>query len=357
MHVRKKKISKEEMDLMIFQTKYSRIDIKQKIHNPQIGMICSLCGAHILYLDAHLLKMHYISRKDPRYINISQTSKECHRKIHFKSDDDTTVNPLFDYRMLTPRINSECFNEIVSPAGSILPSDSLSIFDPPEVIDEYTIDDCLVSPQIHQRNKLINSISSFKIFLATNWGGSKSQKSISMDVANIREIYNVVGQNEFWNPKALNAFFTKLSTNTLSPITVHAKLRSLRRFIHFLKQSEERLLPSPKKFFVLKSMLKGVEKTLLRSRKNAMKNVMARNRKNYNHTLETLKHWRILRANNSPLHLIDQLTTKESLVTREEFDDIRNYFIAEIIIANGQRSGIVSGMIVSEVQDARNQIT
>ena len=43
LHVREKLITSEEMRLIIFQTKVSRKDCKNKIPNNQIGNICSMC--------------------------------------------------------------------------------------------------------------------------------------------------------------------------------------------------------------------------------------------------------------------------------------------------------------------------
>ena len=88
-------------------------------------------------------------------------------------------------------------------------------------------------------------------------------------------------------------------------------------------------------------MLKGVDETLLCSRKCDEKCDGQKSRKIISHSPE-LKALKNIRANNSLLHLNYQFTTNESLVTRKEFDYIRNYFIAEIFILNGQRSLVLS---------------
>ena len=105
-------------------------------------------------------------------------------------------------------------------------------------------------------------------------------------------------------------------------------------------------------------MLTGIEKTLLRNRKTGMKKLMSKNRENYQHTISILKKWRKLRVEHNQLqHIHDICEDSAHVLTQDEYDDIRNYFIGELIIPNGQRSGIISGVNISEIEDARNQIT
>ena len=55
MHLRKGELLQSELKLILFQTRFSRIDIKKKVHSSQMGKICSLCDSHVLDLPSHLL--------------------------------------------------------------------------------------------------------------------------------------------------------------------------------------------------------------------------------------------------------------------------------------------------------------
>ena len=68
-------------------------------------------------------------------------------------------------------------------------------------------------------------------------------------------------------------------------------------------------------------MLKGVDKTLLCSRKCEVKCDGQKTRKILSHSPE-LKALKNIRGNNSPLHVNYQFITNESLVNRKEFDYI-----------------------------------
>ena len=155
----------------------------------------------------------------------------------------------------------------------------------------------------------------------------------------------------------MNAYFTALSNKNLSPITVHAKLRSFRRYIDYLGTSNRKLLPSPKNLAILISMFKGVEKSLLRKRRQSMKKLMVKNRMNYDHTINVLKKWRRLRVTNNPLDLIDHICDNYSNIIKQDYEKIRNYFITELIIPNGQRAGIIPGLNIQEVKKAENEIS
>ena len=147
-----------------------------------------------------------------------------------------------------------------------------------------------------------------------------------MDVSNVRSIFKEIGQKEFWNANSLNSYFTKLTTKGLSSITVYSKLRSLRRFIDYLKLAIPSQLPSSK-LVVVNSMLSGIEKTLLRNRKKDMKKLMSKNRENYQHTISILKRWRKLRVRHNELKHIHEICEDPSHIL-----GMRNMIIFETIL-------------------------
>ena len=257
LHVREKLITSEEMRLIIFQTKVSRKDCKNKIPNNQIGNICSMCYSHVLNLDLHLLKQHNISLEDNRYRHVSQTSEECVRQLHWRSDHDLVENPLFKPKYIEPFLPT--VTEEINPRTSHISTNLPKTFDPPyNEDDDSNNDDFLDPPRLDSRKKFIQFISSFRKFLSTNWGGSKSLKSIKMDVSNVMRLFKDVGLDEIWNANSLNTYFTNLTKKGRSSITVHSKLRSLRRFIDYLTLADPSYLPSSK-LVVVNSMLTGIE--------------------------------------------------------------------------------------------------
>ena len=353
MHVRNKEVTEIEMRLIIFQTKFSRRDTEKKVHNNQIGNICSLCNSHVLNLKTHLLHVHSIHAVDGRYSEIFNASQECFRKIHFKSDKTINTNPSYGFRnhkvLFPSRIETNDIPKAVSVNNSVY---------------DFHADDCsqsseeeFILPSSQLREQVVQSIYKFQKFLSTNWGGSKSQPLVKMDVANVRSIFNDLGVQKIWQAEDMNAYFTALSNKNLSPITVHAKLRSFRRYIDYLSTSNRKLLPSSKNLEILNSMLKGVEKSLLRERRKCMKKLMSKNRINYDHTINVLKRWRQLRITNNPLELVDLICDSHSNIIRQDYDAIRNYFITELVIPNGQRAGIIPGINIQEVKKAENEIS
>ena len=301
--------------------------------------------------------MHSILPGDSRCSRIIKASQDCFRRNHYKTDNEVNFNPLFNYRQRNFPMDLDTNTRKVS----IVSTNSMLTYgmssDGDEEEDQFNASE-LEYPQSDLRQQFIQSIMDFRTFLSTTWGGSKSPESIQMDIANIREIFHHIGENKIWNSEDLNTFFTTQDKRGLSPITIHAKLRSLRRYIDYLNVSHKFLLPNSQNLGILDSLLKGVEKSLLRKRKLAMKNLMGKKRRNYEHTISVMKHWRSLRSIENHLQLIDDLAENtENFINRQKFESIRNYFIAELIIPNGQRAGIISGIRIEEVENAQNSIT
>ena len=114
----------------------------------------------------------------------------------------------------------------------------------------------------------------------------------------------------------------------------------------------------PSNMSKLESLMSGVEKSLLRKRKSRMTLVMAGNRRKYEPSVRLIRQWRRNRTSNETLSLISHFSKNDSIeLTLTLYNKMRNYFICEIIIYNGQRAGIVSGINIGEVEDAKVVIT
>ena len=364
LHLVEGSVSLTDIGDLIFQTRYSRKDTSSTTPALKIGRICSECSSRVLDLKTHITRQHGSSRDDEMYCEILEQSEFSEGKTHFIAGSEIDYNPLFDYSTLKSKIDFNSLPIILNSPKVQKPelmSKSASFYDFPSDSDEG--DDLSSQTRIHEQinhdvSKLfLTSIRDFKCFLATDWGGAKLKKSIDMDVSNICRILNNVGKEDFWEANSLSAFFTSQNVK-FTPITVHSRVRSFCRFFEYLQGYSSKLLPRDSEVRRISTMLNGVEKSLLHKRDSRMRVVMTENRICYSQTLEVLKKWRSERVLSDKLDLIEQFhTTPDLSICKESYTKVRNFLICECVIPNGQRSGVISGMMVQEVESARTQIT
>ena len=174
---------------------------------------------------------------------------------------------------------------------------------------------------------MIDSLTYFRQFLSTSWGGLKSENFISMDLSNFRETFNIVGENGFFIPDVLNDAFTSLTRDgKLSPISVHGKVRSFRRYLDYLAFAEKEVFTSTVNIVKLNCMLMAVERTLLRKKKSCMRELMFKNRHNYDDTVGMLQDWRRLWTTHNHLSLINNLCQELPMnLSQDQYNVIINY--------------------------------
>ncbi|KAI6649940.1 hypothetical protein LOD99_6304 [Oopsacas minuta] len=362
-HLRKGLISADNLEEISFGTKFSRKDKLDKNKSIIKGNICYLCGSSVQDLSTHIIRVHDINRGDEKFEEILLNSKPCERMSHFHNHTQTNYNPLFKYKNLPPCLHPDMIPKIIhqSTVSNIDAPNSLnsSLSDFPS--DEEDTDILLDTRDIFNIQRLKNLISEhfflavqgYAKFITTSWGGSKSEKSVNIDIANICRIINSVGEKQFFDVNSINNYITKESKSGKAPITVHSRVRSLFRFTDYLRNHENNILPSPD-FERLQSMLKGVEKSLVRQRNKRMKSVMSVNRNNFEHTTQVVQKWRNRRHKYEHMDLFESYTNSSNPLSKDSYCRMRNYLICEIIIPNGQRAGIISGMLIQEVEKARS---
>ena len=75
-------------------------------------------------------------------------------------------------------------------------------------------------------------------------------------------------------------------------------------------------------------------------------------------SVKVLKNWRISRKTDNYLFLFEKHFSNPSLsLSQDEYFHLRDYLITELIIPNGQRPGIICGMLIKEVENAINDVT
>ena len=366
-------ISSNEAARIIFQTKFSRKDKKVKGFSVRVGQICSECGSYVLNLAVHAMGRHGYSSDSQKFASIIENAAECERKEHFRVQSQVNYNPLSTYSTEKSCLNYNLALEVIDEEkhtthveSDVNHPDCELSNDPYHLaIDTNDIAEILVNPNdcFNMKNiknlisnNFLMSILDFKEFLSTDWGGSKPEKSINMDISNLIILLNSIGENSFWNPNELNKHLTQEGLFGRAPVTIHSRIRSLRRFIQYLKAFNSEILPQISELDKLVSMMDGVEKTLLRKRTHHQKSIMAANRQNFEHTTAVLMGWREKRLSSNSLEIFDLHREQELLLTCENYKIMRDFLICEIIIPNAQRAGIIPGMILKEIKNAKTQV-
>ena len=369
MHVRNGDINSEQVSRILFQTKYTRKDKKNKTCYIKTGHKCEICGTHVLQLQVHLRNIHGLDSADNQHT--SANSDEITRRDHFFAVNQVNCNPLHEYskksKLNCNLVSKIVFKDLSSTISGLkpLPNDSRKdVFDFSSE-SEINDDDILTNPNdilnINNHRNIskvfLDSILDFKDFLSTSLGGCEPPKTITMDISNLCLLINNLGENSIWKPHSLNSYLEKES-KCKAPITVHSRIRSSSRYIKFLQSSDSKLLPDSQQLTLLSTMIDRMEKSLLRKRKSRQKLVMSKNRRNFAHTCSTLTEWRKKRLNCNALGLLEDFkTNSKSLESFSMYRKIRDFLICEILIANGQRSGIISGMEINEVNSAQGRLS
>ena len=197
-----------------------------------------------------------------------------------------------------------------------------------------------------------NSLVVYEKFLSFVGGSSKSKKSIKVDISNICRLLNGVGEKLFWDFNTINSYLSKERNSGKTAFTVYSRVRSLCRFIDFVGTHQPSIIPF-QNISIFRSLINGMEKSLLKERKDHQKNIIANNRRNFKHTAHVLKEWRAKRLGKGPFLLFSQYKDgKTILLTQRKYNTIRGFLIAELIIPNAQRAGIIEGIVQEELDIA-----
>ena len=87
---------------------------------------------------------------------------------------------------------------------------------------------------------------------------------------------------------------------------------------------------------------------------------MENSRKNFHKSIETLEKWRSVQESTNSLNLFHTYADSSisGTLSCEDFDEMRDFLVAEILLSNGQRTSVICVMKFSEVEkDGINSVT
>ena len=146
------------------------------------------------------------------------------------------------------------------------------------------------------------------------------------------------------------------SQPTTSATTLLSRFQSFARFIDYLKIDFPHALPPSRRLSKIESMIVGFKSTLCKEKTFHQKILMSKNRKQLQLSLECLAEWRVKRKNTVILNEINEFPNNLEL-SIQKYKRFRDFFIPELLIANAQRSGVIQGVTIGEVESARIFVT
>ena len=375
-HKAKGEVSTPQILKILFESRYTRSDSNIKQVGKKFGGICSFtsnhvrCSAIVLNLRKHLIRVHSLLPTDEKHIQIMKNSGCFQREICYKNNNTLKLNPLHNFKedgrgiITTNDIDIQCSRPSETLEQEQLTHESSPFDFISESGDESEILDCLnlkrFIPNISQiiSDAFLSSFREFKTYLSTFRGGSRSENSLKCDISNLISLFNVLGEDGFFNPQRLNDFMSKEHKDGKSPSTLHSRLNIMHRFVDFLKLYDSTLLPDIEVQQKLISMINGIKKSVSRLKFKRQKEIMTKSRENFNSSVKTLKDWRNKREDCNLLNIFKEYSlSPDKNLNVEIYNKLRDYLIVELIIPNAQRPGVIHGMKIKEIQNAKYQIT
>ena len=114
-------------------------------------------------------------------------------------------------------------------------------------------------------------------------------------------------------------------------------------------------LPSPDRIRGIESMLTRLKEALGKDRHLRIKVTMVSSRDRMPQSFRVLREWRCKRTCVDVTKYFALFPNETNQLYESLYLQLRNYLIVEILLANAQRSGIIEGMLISEVLDARSK--
>ena len=212
-------------------------------------------------------------------------------------------------------------------------------------------------PQLCSNIRYINDegvIQEFHSFLLSKGGGGRRNTPIKGDISSFRSLIKELGWDNIWDPNKLNDY---VSSATCSPSTIYCRLRIYERFINFLRMQIPTFLPSLEQLKRIEVMLSNLKEAIGKDRHSRSKRTMAVSRERMPVSFDVLRSWRSTRASVEVKNYFVLLDEKPEDLTEPLYRQLRNYLIVEVLLANAQRSGIIEGMLIKEVLQAKSSVT
>ena len=404
-HTSNKELSEDSVKQISFQSRYTRKDTKVLNMAPRMGFTCyyssnsKQCNSIVIDLKRHLVKTHKMDPFSEEYEVLMQKSAgdaPLERKVCLKrsfdhpnnhgemknvqertADSNTIPIPMTRLSTVESVGNSFDFESDESNINTFMTDVSKinrPIFSSESKRDCYFPEKQAVPNYYHQpltsllletsmgANSLTfidtdKAVNHFESFLLTKGGGGRRMKPIKGDISSFRCLIKAIGWNQFWDPNALNKYVTDATKEgNSSASTIYGRLRVYERFIGFLRTQLPTFLPPTNIISAIDIMIRNLKESLGKDRHSRNKITMAASRERMPTSFKTVREWREKRKNVQIKCLFHEILSEISLLSEKTFVKLRNFLIVEIILANAQRSGIIEGMMIKEVLNAKSDI-
>ena len=393
-HVKAGELTADDANKILFSCRVTRSDIKSSQDKAQRGYTCRFktdtkdeCGRIVMDLKRHSTSVHKLDKFCSLFedlIEIGFSEKPVKRKIHITTHTQSKQNDSCGKKIC---LSQDMDNSIT--CNQIQPTSSHSTQKPLHTEDTFAFESetdsdsdpwvlesttfCpsredysynlffVTSPSIGLTNSNLTSLQSldtekifkeFQSFMQTKGGGGRRNTPVKGDVSSFRCLINKVGWGNLWNQNVLNDYITSASC---SPSISYRRLRVYERFIRFLRSRFPNLLPPPEHLSTVESMIKALKEALGKDRHYRSRLTMTSSRNRMPHSLSVLRQWRLERKTVGVKSYFPISTDDDKFILDESlFYKLRNYLIVELILNNAQRSGIIEGMRIREVLEARN---
>ena len=390
-HVKNGEITMVKVHKVLFNVRIPRCDMKNRyLANSQSGYMCHYrdefdveCKHIVLNLKRHLLSKHKLNRLSSKFQDLMKgASKEKPLKRLSRNCRALTSESGDTFDQLNRTISSEqVLNNSHTPisvddatqrlnhnpvdATYIIPEESdleslaendmegestLTMSTPVTLIPQVNLSYDTSSLRFADYEKIIRE---FHSFLLTKGGGGRRNTPIKGDLSSFRTMVKELGWDNIWDPNRLNYY---VSSATCSPSTLYCRLRVYERFIHFLRMRIPSLLPSLEQLNGINSMLSNLKEAIGKDSHLRNKHTMAVSRERMPVSFNVLRSWRFIRASVEIKKYFALFEKRTEFLTELLFRELRNYLIVEILLANAQRSGIIEGMLIKEVVQAKSNV-
>ena len=359
------------MNKLLFQTKYTRNNSKLKARSIRYGNVCPIlvdglpCSRNVIDLQTHLRRIHSLFPINVEFLQAIDSAKTCKREVFYKDtcSGEVKMNP-YSHQLSHESSISNSFSDSSIPIPIDQSASSRDIenssYDADSDEDNYSIPplSCSNTFSDNSNTNISLSLEKFKNFLATTLGGSNSSTSINVTISNIFMLLNAVGERNLFDPETVNLHLTNESKSGKTPSTLIARVDSLSKFVNYVADFQRGVLPNNFELVRFCSIIKGLKKSLFKTKTKRQKIVMSRNRVRYPETIEFLKQWREKRKSLGLLELFEAYNDGElEVLSQNSYARLRDYLIVEILIPNSQRPGSICGLILKEIELAKTDIT
>ena len=373
MHVRQGKLSSDDVETIVFQSRYTRSTSLIKPCSRKEGKYCPIvvegvpCSRIVLNLGAHLIKYHSITTNEELYRDAIKKAEVITKEIFYKNPSirvkrNPLHRPISNKEHIVTLQQAEKSIEGYQPETPLLKefnNDEFGVHSPVySFTDESETDDIISSVPNSISSSFLQFIFSFRRYSSTIAGGSRCMSFLNMETTNLMILCNSLGEENIFDASKVNSFVTQELSCGKSPSTVQSRLYTLSRFLSYLKSHTPAILPNDKQLFDLTYLIKGAGISLSKHKKKRQQDIISKTRKILPETISTLNQWREKRKSDNTLHLFSKYSSNSTLKLVEcEYSTMRNFLIVELIIPNGQRPGVIHGVTINEIQEAKTSIT